>query len=69
MTASLSRSTRPADPDTIVVEQEVLGTNATAGSFVLPNIVVLKTRHGQIAHLRDYANLLAVAAATNTPVP
>ena len=44
-----------ADPDTIVVEQEVEGTSSTTGSFVLPNILVLKTRHGQIAHLRDYA--------------
>ena len=53
-----------ADPDTIVVEQEVEGTSSTTGPFVLPNILVLKTRHGQIAHLRDYANLLAVEAAT-----
>jgi ketosteroid isomerase-like protein len=55
----------PADPDapvvwhqdTMVIEQEVEGTSSTTGSFVLPNILVLKTRHGQIAHLRDYANL------------
>jgi ketosteroid isomerase-like protein len=52
-----------ADPDTIVVEQEVAGTSSTTGSFVLPNIMVLKTRQGQIAHLRDYANLLAVEEA------
>jgi ketosteroid isomerase-like protein len=57
-----------ADPDTIVVEQEVEGTSSTTGSFVLPNILVLKTRHGQIAHLRDYANLLAVEEATGSPV-
>jgi uncharacterized protein len=53
-----------ADPDTIVVEQEVGGTSSTTGSFVLPNIMVLKTRHGEIAHLRDYANLIAVEEAT-----
>jgi ketosteroid isomerase-like protein len=53
-----------ADPDTIVVEQEVEGTSSTTGPFVLPNILVLKTRHGQIAHIRDYANLLAVEEAT-----
>ena len=53
-----------ADPDIIVVEQEVEGTSSTTGAFVLPNILVLKTRHGQIAHLRDYANLLAVEEAT-----
>jgi ketosteroid isomerase-like protein len=57
-----------ADPDTIVVEQEVEGTSSTTGSFVLPNIMVLKTRHGQIAHVRDYANLLAVEEAVRGPV-
>jgi ketosteroid isomerase-like protein len=56
------------DPDTIVVEQEVEGTSSATGPFVLPNIMVLKTRHGQIAHLRDYANLLAVEEATGSPV-
>ncbi len=56
-----------ADPDTIVVEQEVKGTSSTTGSFVLPNIMVLKARHGEIAHLRDYANLLAVEEATGSP--
>ena len=57
-----------ADPDTIVVEQEVEGISSTTGSFVLPNIVVLKIRHGQIAHVRDYANLLAVEEAIGGPV-
>ncbi|HMD91994.1 MAG TPA: hypothetical protein VKG80_05065 [Trebonia sp.] len=56
-----------ADPDTIVVEQEVAGTSSTTGSFVLPNIMVLKARHAQIAHLRDYANLLAVEEAIGSP--
>lgn len=56
-----------ADPDTIVVEQEVAGTSSTTGSFALPNIMVLKTRHGEIAHLRDYANLLAVEEAIGSP--
>ena len=56
-----------ADPDTIVVEQEVEGTSSTTGPFVLPNIMVLKTRHGEIAHLRDYANLPAVEQATGSP--
>jgi ketosteroid isomerase-like protein len=57
-----------ADPDTIVVEQEVQGTSSTTGSFVLPNIVVLKARHGEIARLRDYANILAIEEATGGPV-
>jgi uncharacterized protein len=52
-----------ADPDTIVVEQEVEGTSSTTGPFVLPNIMVLVARHGQIVHARDYANLLAVEQA------
>jgi ketosteroid isomerase-like protein len=56
-----------ADPDTIVVEQEVEGTSFTTGSFVLPNIMVLQARHGEIVHLRDYANLLAVEKATGSP--
>ena len=36
------------------------------GAF-LPNIMVLKTRRGQIAYLRDYANLLAVEQAIGSP--
>ena len=56
-----------ADPDTIVVEQEVEGSSSTTGPFVLPNIMVIKTRRGQISHLRDYANLLAVEEATGNP--
>ncbi len=56
-----------ADPDTIVVEQEVEGVSSMTGSFVLPNIMVLKARHGEIAHLRDYANLPAVEEAIGSP--
>ena len=51
------------DPETIVVEQEALGTSASTGEFALPNIVVLTVRDGQIARLRDYVNILAAAAA------
>ena len=51
------------DPDTIVVEQEALGTSPAAGEFALPNIVVLTVRGGQITLLRDYVNVLAAAAA------
>jgi len=51
------------DPATIIVEQEALGTSASIGEFALPNIVVLTVRDGQIAHLRDYVNILAAAAA------
>jgi ketosteroid isomerase-like protein len=38
------------------------------GTFDLPNVMVLTTRHGQIAHVRDYASLPAVEAATGSPV-
>jgi ketosteroid isomerase-like protein len=51
------------DPETIVVEQEALGTSATTGEFALPNVVVLTVRNGQIARLRDFVNILAAAAA------
>src|ERR1700749_4007186 len=57
-----------ADPNTIIVEQEVEGTSSTTGPFVLPNIMALKARHGEIAHVRDYANLLAVREAIGHPV-
>jgi hypothetical protein len=33
------------------------------GEFALPNIVVLTAHDGEIAHLRDYVNILAAAAA------
>jgi ketosteroid isomerase-like protein len=51
------------DPETIIVEQEALGTSASTGAFTLPNIIVLTARNGQIAHLRDYVNIPAAAAA------
>ncbi|ETK37684.1 nuclear transport factor 2 family protein [Microbispora sp. ATCC PTA-5024] len=52
-----------ADPETIIVEQEALGTSASTGEFALPNIVVLTVRNGQIVRLRDYVNILAAAEA------
>ncbi|MGI8333725.1 nuclear transport factor 2 family protein [Actinomadura scrupuli] len=51
------------DPETIIVEQEALGTSSSTGEFALPNIVVLTVRNGQIVRLRDYVNVLAAAAA------
>jgi hypothetical protein len=45
-----------ADPDTIVVEQEVAGASAATGPFLPPNIMVLTARDGEIVRLRDYAN-------------
>ncbi|WP_327045856.1 hypothetical protein OG320_29980 [Microbispora sp. NBC_01189] len=51
------------DPETIVVEQEALGTSVTTGAFALPNLVVLTVRNRQITRLRDYVNIPAAAAA------
>jgi ketosteroid isomerase-like protein len=50
------------DPETIVVEQEALGTGVT-GAFALPNLMILTVRNGEIVRLRDYVNVLAAAAA------
>ncbi len=54
------------EPNTIVVEQEAIGKDRAGRAFTLPNIVVLTVRGGQIAHLRDYVNLIAVAEAVGT---
>lgn len=51
------------DPDTIIIEQDALGTRATTGEFVLPSIVVFTVHNGQISHLRDYVNILAATEA------
>jgi ketosteroid isomerase-like protein len=51
------------DPNTIVVEQEAIGTSTSTGEFTLPNIVVLTVRDGQIAQVRDYVNILAATTA------
>ncbi|WP_083661723.1 nuclear transport factor 2 family protein [Actinophytocola xanthii] len=51
------------DQDTIVVEQEAVGTSAATGGFALPNLVVLTVHNGQIAELRDYVNIPAAMAA------
>jgi ketosteroid isomerase-like protein len=51
------------DPNTIVVEQDAIGTSMSTGDFTLPNIVVLTVRDGQITQLRDYVDIPAAAAA------
>jgi len=57
-----------SDPETIVVEQEVLGTSASTGEFALPNVIVLTARNGQIVRLRDYVSIPAAAAALGRDV-
>jgi ketosteroid isomerase-like protein len=59
----LAPSTTPTIRKTIIVEQDAFGISTSTGAFALPNIVVLTARNGQIAHLRDYVNVLAAAAA------
>lgn len=56
------------DPETIIVEQEALGTSVTTGDFALPNLVVLTVRDGQITRLRDYVNIPAATAAIGRDV-
>jgi ketosteroid isomerase-like protein len=51
------------DPNTVVTHQDVHGTSATTGPFVLPNLVVLTVADGRIQHLRDFVNVLAAAEA------
>ena len=50
-------------PDTLVVEQESATTGGAQGDVILPNVLVLTARDGQIVHLRDYVNVLAAASA------
>ncbi|WP_433710640.1 nuclear transport factor 2 family protein [Nocardia sp. CA-084685] len=57
-----------ADPNTIIVEQEVVGTSSATGPFLLPNIVVLTVSGGQIAHFRDYVNVFAAGEAIGRPI-
>lgn len=54
-----------ADPQTIVVEQEAVGRSEAGREFALPNIVVLTVIDGEIAHFRDYVNVLAVNDAVS----
>jgi ketosteroid isomerase-like protein len=47
------------DPSTIVVHQDVHGTSATTGDFVLPNLMIVTVRDDEITHLRDFVNIFA----------
>ena len=52
------------DPEVITVEQVVTGTVSTSGqSFSFPGLLVIRVRHGQIVHVRDYMDGLGVAHA------
>jgi uncharacterized protein len=52
------------DPEVIVAEQVVAGTNASTNEpFEFPGVLVLRVRDGHIIHVRDYMDGLAVARA------
>lgn len=53
------------DPNVIITEYELSGTDpATGQRSSAPFVGVLKVRDGQIAHWREYQDMLAMAAAT-----
>lgn len=53
-----------ADPDTIVVEYELVGTHTISGvTASAPFIAVLRTRAGRLAHWREYQHTPAIAQA------
>ncbi|MFH9353877.1 nuclear transport factor 2 family protein [Kitasatospora sp. NPDC017646] len=53
-----------ADPEVLTVEQLVIGRVASTGKeFALPGLLVMRTRGGQLVHVRDYMDGLGVARA------
>lgn len=52
------------DPEVVIVEQVVVGVVASSGKpFEFPGVLVLRVHDGQITHVRDYMDGLAVAHA------
>ncbi|TCK27336.1 nuclear transport factor 2 family protein [Pseudonocardia endophytica] len=51
------------DPSTIVVQQNAHGTSSATGDFVLPNLMIVTVRDGEITHLRDFVDVLAALDA------
>ncbi|MEU5963382.1 nuclear transport factor 2 family protein [Micromonospora parva] len=53
-----------ADPETIVIEYELVGTHTATGvTASAPFIAVMRTRGGKLAHWREYQHTLAIAQA------
>ncbi|MEV4755059.1 nuclear transport factor 2 family protein [Micromonospora sp. NPDC049559] len=53
-----------ADPEVIVVEQEVAGTLSTTGQpFAAAGLLVLRVRDGRLTHVRDYLDGVALLAS------
>lgn len=52
-----------ADPEVIVAEQEMDAINHQTGRlFTSAFLLVLRARHGEIVHLRDYSDVLRTSA-------
>lgn len=57
-----------ADPEVIIAEYDIHGqVTATGQSFTFSYVLVLRVRDGQIVHLRDYLNPLAMTRVAGTP--
>lgn len=57
-----------ADPEVIIAEYDIHGqVTATGQPFAFSYILVLRVRDGQIVHLRDYLNPLAMTRAASAP--
>ena len=55
-----------ADPEVIIAEYDIHGAaTATNQPFVFSYVLVLRVRNGQIVHLRDYLNPLAMTKVTS----
>ncbi|KPM53747.1 hypothetical protein CcI49_10780 [Frankia sp. CcI49] len=53
-----------ADPEVIIVEYDLAGTVTTTGQRASQSfLLVLRVRDGRIVHLREYQNVLGMAAA------
>ncbi|MFI6347944.1 nuclear transport factor 2 family protein [Streptomyces sp. NPDC050560] len=59
---------RSDDPEVIIVEQRVTGTDADTGEqFAAPGLLTLRVHEGLITHARDYTDALGVARAPGVP--
>jgi ketosteroid isomerase-like protein len=51
-----------ADPEVIVAEQRAVGTmGPEERAFAVPGLLILRVRDGEVVHVRDYMDALAVS--------
>jgi ketosteroid isomerase-like protein len=51
-----------ADPEVIVAEQRVVGTVGDEGRpLAVPGLLILRVRDGELVHVRDYMDALAIS--------